>query len=154
MPKLRSGRILKNPPEKESRLKNNQKPNPKPEQIKSAPLKNLNKIVTTPLPKDLKPLKKIASPRKRRVGILSQSERKHLEAKYTSGSAAYGSVRNLQKASNLKPRKVIKFLEGKNSYTKHKNFRKTFPRLKVIAYSINEIWSLDLAHVDKLAPYN
>ena len=135
-------------PQKQSKTKS------KPEQIKSAPLKNLNKIVTTPLPKDLKPLKKIASPRKRRVGILSQSERKHLEAKYTSGSAAYGSVRNLQKATNLKPRKVIKFLEGKNSYTKNKKFRKTFPRLKVIAYSINEIWSLDLAHVDKLAPYN
>ena len=49
---------------------------------------------------------------------------------------------------------MIKFLEGKNSYNKHKKFRKTFPRLKVIAYSINEIWSLDLAHVDKLAPYN
>ena len=90
----------------------------------------------------------------RRVGTLSHSECKFLESKYTSGSAAYGSVKNLQKSTNLKPRKVIKILEGKNSHTKHQDIRKTFHRLKVIAYSIKEIWSLDLAHVDKLAPYN
>ena len=29
-----------------------------------------------------------------------------------------------------------------------------FPRLKVIVKDINEIWSLDLAHVDNLAKYN
>ena len=29
-----------------------------------------------------------------------------------------------------------------------------FPRLKVIVKDINEIWSLDLAYVDKLAKYN
>ena len=76
--------------------------------------------------KDLKPQKKTVKPRKRKIGTLSQSERKFLESKYTSGSAAYGSVKNLQKSTNLKPRTVIKFLEGKNSYTKHKKFRKTF----------------------------
>ena len=27
-------------------------------------------------------------------------------------------------------------------------------KLKVIAYDVNEIWSLDLAHVDKLAKEN
>ena len=32
--------------------------------------------------------------------------------------------------------------------------RKKFPTLKVIAYDVNEIWSLDLAHVDKLAKEN
>ena len=46
------------------------------------------------------------------------------------------------------------FLEGKNSHTKHKKYRKRFPTLKVIAYNINEIWSLDLAYVDKLAKEN
>ena len=29
--------------------------------------------------------------------------------------------------------------------------RKRFPTLKVIAYDINEIWSLDLAYVNKFA---
>ena len=38
--------------------------------------------------------------------------------------------------------------------TKHKNYRKRFPTLKVIAYDINDIWSLDLAYVDKLAKEN
>ena len=33
-------------------------------------------------------------------------------------------------------------------------FRKTYPRLKVIVNGIEEIWSLDLAYVDKLAKYN
>ena len=33
-------------------------------------------------------------------------------------------------------------------------FRPTYPRLKVIANDIKEIWSLDLAYVDKLAKYN
>ena len=46
------------------------------------------------------------------------------------------------------------FLEGKNAHTKHKKYRKKFPTLKVIAYDVNEIWSLDLAHVDKLAKEN
>ena len=46
------------------------------------------------------------------------------------------------------------FLEGKNAHTKHKKYRKRFPTLNVIAYDINEIWSLDLAYVDKLAKEN
>ena len=46
------------------------------------------------------------------------------------------------------------FLEGKNAHTKHKKIRKRFPTLKVIAYDINEIWSLDLAYVVKLAKEN
>ena len=46
------------------------------------------------------------------------------------------------------------FLEGKNAHTKHKKYRKRFPSLKVIAYDINEIWSLDLAYMDKLAKEN
>ena len=46
------------------------------------------------------------------------------------------------------------FLEGKNAHTKHRKYRKRFPTLKVIAYDINEIWSLDLAYVDILAKEN
>ena len=45
------------------------------------------------------------------------------------------------------------FLEGKTAQTKLKKYKK-FLTLKVIAYYINEIWSLDLAHVDKLANEN
>ena len=46
------------------------------------------------------------------------------------------------------------FLETKNAHTKYKGFRKSFARLKVIAYDLDEIWSLDLAHVDKLLKQN
>ena len=77
-----------------------------------------------------------------------------LELKYTKGPTAYGSIKNLQKSTKLKPSKVKLFLEGKNAHTKHKKYRKRFPTLKVIAYDINEIWSLDLAYVDKLAKEN
>ena len=74
-----------------------------------------------------------------------------LELKYTKGPAASGSIKNLQKSTKLKPSKVKLFLEGKNAHTKH---LKRFPTLKVIANDINEIWSLDLAYVDKLAKEN
>ncbi len=34
------------------------------------------------------------------------------------------------------------------------HIRKKFPRLKVYSKDINEIWSIDLAYVDKLSKYN
>ena len=52
---------------------------------------------------------------------------------YTKGSAAFGSVQNLQKSTNLHPCKVKQFLANKNADTKYKGFRKNFARLKVIA---------------------
>ena len=100
-----------------------------------------------------KPQRKTEISKRRRTGSLSTNE-KLLESKYTKGPAAYGSVKNLQKSTKLKPSKVKLFPEGQNVHTKHKNCRKRFPTLKVIAYDINEIWSLDLAYVDKLAKEN
>ena len=82
---------------------------------------------------------------KRRTGSFSTNERKMLELKYTKGPAAYGSIKNLQKSTKLKPSIMNLFLEGKKAHTKHKKYRKRFPTLKVIAYDINEIWSLGLA---------
>ena len=73
---------------------------------------------------------------------------------YRKGPAAYGSVKSLQKASKLPEKTVENFLHTQNAYTKHKTYRKKFPRLKVKVFDLNEIWSLDLAHVDKLAKYN
>ena len=98
-----------------------------------------------------KPQRKTELSERRRAGSLSTNENKLLELKYTMGPAAYGSIKNLQKSTKLKPSKVKLFLERKNAHTKHKKYRKRFPTLKVIAYDINEIWSLDLACVDKLA---
>ena len=76
------------------------------------------------------------------------------ELKYTKSPAAYESVKNLQKSTNLKPSKLKLFLEGQNAHTKHIKYRKRFPTLKVVAYDINKIWSLDLAYVDNLAKEN
>ena len=101
-----------------------------------------------------KPQRKTELNKRRRTGSLSRNEKKLLELKYTRGPAAYGSVKNLQKSTKLKPSNVKLFLEGKNAHTKHKKYRKRIRTLKVIAYDINEIWSLDLAYVDKLAKEN
>lgn len=87
-------------------------------------------------------------------GKISKQNIKLLEKLYTQGKAAYGSARNLQKESKLPRYQVEKFLQSVNAHTKYKTFRKNFPRLKVLAYDINEIWSADLAYVDKLAKYN
>ena len=45
-------------------------------------------------------------------------------------------------------------MQFKQAHTKYSLFKSKFPRLKVIAFRINEIWSLDLAFVDKLSKYN
>ena len=90
----------------------------------------------------------------RDVGTPSEAEIRKLEDIYKKGPAAYGSVANLKKTSGLSLRKVENFLQGKNAHTKYRQFPRRFPRLKVIAYDINEIWSIDVAYVDKLAKYN
>ena len=50
--------------------------------------------------------------------------------------------------------KVKSNLDTKPSFTKYHPIRLRFPRLKVKVKDINEIWSVDLAYVDKLAKYN
>ena len=67
---------------------------------------------------------------------------------------AYGNVSNLQKAGSLFRVKSGTFLRRKNSQRKYRKQRRRFPRFKVIAYDIKEIWSFDLAYVNKLAKYN
>ena len=89
-----------------------------------------------------------------KFGNLSKNERIKLEKSYSTGPSAYGSSINLQRATGLPAKTVDTYLEQKNSYTKHKKYHKIFPRLKVIAYDINEIWSVDVAYMDKLSKYN
>ena len=67
------------------------------------------------------------------LGVFRRMRKKLLEPIYTKGPAAYGSVKNQQKSTNLKPSKVKLFLEGQNSHTNNKKYRKRFPTLKVIA---------------------
>ena len=88
------------------------------------------------------------------AGSLSKYERQKLQRLCTQGTAAYGSVRNLAKASRLPVSKVTRFLHSKDSYTKFILAARKFKRIRAFARFRNEIWCMDLAYVDKLAKEN
>ena len=93
--------------------------------------------------------------RKQNNGKITKIEEKLLKTKYSDkGPALFGKVNNLIKATNLSRKKVKHFLHTEPAYTKYRTVIRKTPRLKVILYNIDEIWSLDLAFVDKLAQYN
>ena len=64
--------------------------------------------------------------KRRRTGSLSTNEKKLLELKYTKGPAAYGSVKNVQRITNLKPSKVKLLLDGKLPTQSIKNIEESF----------------------------
>ena len=82
--------------------------------------------------------------------FFSKSERQKLQ-RLAQGGAAYGSMRNLVKASNLSVSKVRQFLHLKPSNTKFTLATRKFKRMKAIARFKNEIWCMYLAYVDKVA---
>ena len=88
------------------------------------------------------------------AGSFSQYERQKLQRLYTPGAAAYGSVRNLAKASRLPVSEVRQFLFSKASYTKFTLATRKFKRMRAFARFRNEIWCLDLDYNDKLAEEN
>ena len=94
------------------------------------------------------------SPSGMKAGSLSKYERQNLQRLYTQGDAAYGSVRNLAKASRLPVSKVRQFLHSKDSYTKFTLAARKFKRMRASARFKNEIWCMDLAYVDKLSKEN
>ena len=95
-----------------------------------------------------------AKAKERGSWALSKSERQKLQRLYTHGGAAYGSVRNLVKASNLSVSKVRQFLLSKPSYTKITLATRKIKRMKAFARFKNETLCMDLAYVDKLAKHN
>ena len=76
-----------------------------------------------------------ATAKEREAGSLSKSERQKLHRLYTQGGAAYGSVRNLVKASNLSVSKVRQLLHSKPSYTKFTLTTRKFKRMKAFTRS-------------------
>ena len=68
--------------------------------------------------------------------------------------SAFGSKRALIVASKCSSKDVDRYLNSSETYTKFKLTRKRFPRLKVISFRLNEIWSIDLADMQKLANSN
>ena len=88
------------------------------------------------------------------AGSLSKFERQKLQRLYTQRAAAYGSVRNLAKASRLPVSEVRQFLHSKDSSTKFTLAARKFKRMRAFARFRNEIWCMDLVYVDKLAKEN
>ena len=88
------------------------------------------------------------------AGSLSKYENQKLQRLYTQSAAAYGSVRNLAKASRLPVSKVRQFLPSKASYTKFNSAAQKFKGMRAFTRFKNEIWCMDLAYVDKLAKKN
>ena len=88
------------------------------------------------------------------AGSLSKYELQMLQRLYTQGAAAYGSVRNLSKASRLPVSKVRQFLHSEYSYTKFTLAARKFKRMRTFDRFRNEIWCMDLAYVDKLSKKN
>ena len=69
-------------------------------------------------------------------------------------STAFGSHQNLLRVNKCSPKHVDRYLNSSETYTKFKLTRKRFPRLKVVSYRLNEIWSIDLADMQQLATKN
>ena len=90
----------------------------------------------------------------RNPGPLSKNEISLLERLYNKGSTAFGSSARLQTQSGLSKKKVDWYLQANDAHTKYRPTRYTFPRLKVLAFRINEIWSMDLADVNKIQSEN
>ena len=88
------------------------------------------------------------------AGSLSESERQKLQRLYTQGGAAFGSMRNLVKTSNLSVSMVRQFLHSKPSYTKFTIATRKFKQMKAFAKFKNEVWCMDLAYVDRVAKDN
>ena len=73
------------------------------------------------------------------AGSLPKYEHQKMQRLCTQGAAAYGSVRNLAKASRVPVSKVRQFLQTKNSYTKVILAARKFNRMKAFARFRNEI---------------
>ncbi len=82
-------------------------------------------------------------------------EKEKLQKTYftVDGPSSYGSVDSLMKRTGLSRTKVEYFLSTSDKF-RMAHRRKNFMRLKVQSLYINEIWSVDLAYMDKLASSN
>ncbi len=68
--------------------------------------------------------------------------------------ASFSSVTKLQKASNAKSSLLVKWLEGQDTYTLHKPYRKHFRRNRVIVYAMDEQWQADFADMRSISKHN
>lgn len=67
---------------------------------------------------------------------------------------SYSSIDKLIRNTGLKRTQVKKYLEGKESYTLHRQARKRFTRNIYSVNNIDDLWEMDLADVGNIARYN
>ena len=73
------------------------------------------------------------------AGSFSKYERQRLQRLYMQSAAAYGSVRNLAKASRLQVSKVTQILHSKASYTNITLAAQKFKKMRAFARFRNDI---------------
>ena len=73
---------------------------------------------------------------------------------FSNNPAAFAGRNALKKTSNCSYRQVDNYLNRSKTYTKFKQTRNHFARLKVQSFRLNEIWSIDFADMQKLSRYN
>ena len=72
----------------------------------------------------------------------------------TNKSSAFGNSQTLAQHTGLPVKTVQQYLSTSATYTKFRQARRNFKRLKVLTYRLNEIWSLDLADMQSIASRN
>ena len=88
-------------------------------------------------------------PKREEAGSLPKNERQKLQRWHAQDGAAFGSVRNSVKASNLSVSKVRQFLHSKLSFTKFTPATRQLKRMKALVSFKIEIMFMDLTYVDK-----
>ena len=69
-------------------------------------------------------------------------------------SSAFGNSKSLAKTTGLPVSTVEMYLSTSFNYTKYKQTRRNFPRLKVLSYRLNEIRSIDLEDMQSVQSFN
>ena len=84
-----------------------------------------------------------------------------LEELYLSAAkpSCLGGINRLWKEARkqipgLKREEVKEFLQTQYSYTRHRPARRKFPKRKVIATNINDVYQMDLVDMQKFAEFN
>ena len=73
-------------------------------------------------------------------------------SKIRTSQASFGNA--LKNASNCCYRQDDNYLNRNETYTKFKQTKNRFPRLKVQGFRLNETWSIDLVDMQRLSRYN
>ena len=127
MLKLRSGKILQKPQQKEKSSRNHRNkdvqsfrsPRNKTTRSNNSPAEHYSPKTKAVMTKKQRKVSKLPTNqvyRRKNNGNLTTSDEKLLQSIFTKGQAAFGSVQHLQKSTNLQPRKVKQFLANKNAH--------------------------------------